>query len=110
MAGNPNARCVKARPGGHPNGGRNTPPPRGINNFDAPESKPFGFGEARSAPRSATPRTIRDARRAQSTARAVQAEAARNNLIPGHRHFDKPDQLYGSSARETHLALLRSAP
>ena len=39
LADNPNARYVKAGAGVHPNGGRNTLPLRGINNFDVSVSK-----------------------------------------------------------------------
>ena len=40
-----------------------------------------------------------------SSARAVPSNITRNNLIPGHPAFDRPDLVYDSYAREIHLVL-----
>ena len=109
LADNPNARYVKAGAGVHPNGGRNTLPLRGINNFDVSVSKRFSIGEFRAVEFRAalynalnhpqfTPGSL-------SSVRAVPSNITRNNLIPGHPVFDRPDQVYDSHAREIHLVL-----
>ena len=109
LADDPNARYVKAGPGVHPNGGRNTLPLRGINNFDVSVSKRLSIGEARAVEFRAafynalnhpqfTPGSL-------SSVRAVPSNITRNNLIPGHPVFDRPDQVYASHAREIHLVL-----
>ena len=109
LADNPNARYVKAGPGVHPDGGRNTLPLRGINNFDVSVSKRFSVGESKAIEFRAafynalnhpqyTPGSL-------NSTRAVASRDTRNNLIPGHRLFDRPDQVYDSHAREIHLVL-----
>ena len=109
MADNPNARYIKAGAGVHPNGGRNTLPLRGINNFDVSVSKRFSVGETKAIEFRAafynalnhpqyTPGSL-------SSVRAVGSRDTRNNLIPGHPVFDQPDQVYSSHAREIHLVL-----
>ena len=109
LADNPNARYVKAGAGVHPNGGRNTLPLRGINNFDVSVSKRFSIGESRAVEFRAafynalnhpqfTPGSL-------NSVRAVPSNITRNNLIPGHPVFDRPDQVYDSHAREIHLVL-----
>ena len=109
LADNPNARYVKAGAGVHPNGGRNTLPLRGINNFDVSVSKRFSIGEFRAVEFRAafynalnhpqfTPGSL-------NSVRAVASNITRNNLIPGHPVFDRPDQVYDSHAREIHLVL-----
>jgi hypothetical protein len=45
LANNPDARYIKAGPGAFPNGGRNTLPLRGINNFDLSAVKAFSITE-----------------------------------------------------------------
>ena len=109
LADNPNARYVKAGAGVHPNGGRNTLPLRGINNFDVSVSKRFPIGESKAIEFRAafynalnhpqyTPGSL-------SSVRAVPSNITRNNLIPGHAVFDRPDQVYDSHARRIHLVL-----
>ena len=109
LADNPNARYVKAGAGVHPNGGRNTLPLRGINNFDVGVSKRFVIGESKAVEFRAafynalnhpqyTPGSL-------SSVRAVPSNITRNNLIPGHAVFDRPDLVYASHAREIHLVL-----
>ena len=109
LADNPNARYVKAGAGVHPNGGRNTLPLRGINNFDVSLSKRFSIGKSNAVEFRAvfynalnhpqyTPGSL-------SSVRAVTSNITRNNLIPGHPVFNRPDQVYDSHAREIHLVL-----
>ncbi len=109
LADNPNARYVKAGGGAHPNGGRNTLPLRGINNFDMSVSKRVAIDEFKAVEFRAafynalnhpqyTPGSL-------SSVRAVSSRDTRNNLIPGHPTFDRPDQVYASHAREIHLTL-----
>ena len=109
LADNPNARYVKAGAGVHPNGGRNTLPLRGINNLDVSVSKRFSIGEFRALEFRAafynalnhpqfTPGSL-------NSVRAVPSNITRNNLIPGHPVFNRPDQVYDSHAREIHLVL-----
>ena len=109
LADNPNARYVKAGAGVHPNGGRNTLPLRDINNFDVSVSKRFSVGESKAIEFRAvfynalnrpqfTPGSL-------NSVRAVSSNITRNNLIPGHPLFDRPDQVYASHARDIHLVL-----
>ena len=109
LADNPGARYIRAGGGVHPNGGRNTLPLRGINNFDVSASKRFVFAESKAVEFRAafynalnhpqyTPGSL-------SSVRAVSSRDTRNNLIPGHVNFNKPDRVYSSHAREIHLAL-----
>ena len=109
LADNPNARYVKAGAGVHPNGGRNTLPLRGINNFDVSVSKRFQVAESKAIEFRAafynalnhpqfTPGSL-------NSVRAVSSNITRNNLLPSHALFDKPDQVYDSHAREIHLVL-----
>ena len=109
LADNPNARYVKAGAGVHPNGGRNTLPLRGINNFDVSVSKRFSVGESKAVEFRAafynalnhpqfTPGSL-------SSVRAVSSNITRNNLIPGHPVFNRPDQVYDSHSRDIHLVL-----
>ena len=109
LADNPNARYVKAGAGVHPNGGRNTLPLRGINNFDVSVSKRFSVGESKAVEFRAAfynalnhPQFIPGS---LSSVRAVSSNITRNNLIPGHPLFDRPDQVYASHARDIHLVL-----
>ena len=109
LADNPNARYVKAGPGVHPNGGRNTLSLRGINNFDVSVSKRMSLGEYKAVEFRAAfynalnhPQFIPGS---LNSVRAVPSNITRNNLIPGHPLFDRPDQIYDSHAREIHLVL-----
>ena len=109
LADNPNARYIKAGAGVHPNGGRNTLPLRGINNFDLSVSKRLPITESKAVEFRAvfynalnhpqfTPGSL-------NSVRAVPSNITRNNLIPGHPLFDRPDQVYDSHARDIHLVL-----
>ena len=109
LADNPDARYIKAGAGVFPNGGRNTLPLRGINNFDLSVSKRFPIGDSKAVEFRAafynalnhpqfTPGSL-------NSVRAVRSNITRNNLIPGHPLFNRPDQVYDSHAREIHLAL-----
>ena len=40
-----------------------------------------------------------------SSVGAVSSNITRNNLIPGHPMFNRPDQVYDSHARDIHLVL-----
>ena len=86
-----------------------TLPLRGINNFDVSLSKRFSFGESKAVEFRAafynalnhpqlTPGSL-------NSVRAVASNITRNNLIPAHRAFDRPDQVHDSHAREIHPAL-----
>ena len=109
LADNPNARYVKAGAGVHPNGGRNTLPLRGINNFDVSVSKRLSIGESKVVEfRAAFYNALNHPQFAPgslSSVRTVASRITRNNLIPGHPVFDQPDQVYDSHAREIHLVL-----
>ncbi len=109
LADNPNALYIKAGAGVHPNGGRNTLPLRGINNFDLSVSKRLPITESKAVEFRAvfynalnhpqfTPGSL-------NSVRAVPSNITRNNLIPGHPLFDRPDQVYDSHARDIHLVL-----
>ncbi len=109
LANDPHARYVKAGAGVHPNGGRNTLPLRGINNFDVSISKRIPITETRALEfRGAfynalnhpqfTPGSL-------NSVRSVSSNITRNNLIPGHAVFDRPDQVYDSHSREVRLVL-----
>ena len=109
LADNPNARYVKAGAGVHPNGGRNTLPLRGINNFDCSVSKRVAVGESKAVEfRAAFYNALNHPQFAPgslNSVRAVSSNVTRNNLIPGHALFDRPDQVYDSHAREIRLVL-----
>ena len=109
LADNPNARYVKAGAGVHPNGGRNTLPLRGINNFDCSVSKRVAIGESKAVEfRAAFYNALNHPQFAPgslNSVRAVSSNVTRNNLIPGHALFDRPDQVYDSHAREIRLVL-----
>ena len=109
LADNPNARYVKAGAGVHPNGGRNTLPLRGINNFDCSVSKRVAVGESKAVEfRAAFYNALNHPQFAPgslNSVRAVSSNVTRNNLIPSHALFDRPDQVYDSHAREIRLVL-----
>ncbi len=109
LADNPNARYIKAGAGVHPNGGRNTLPLRGINNFDVSVSKRLSITESKAVEfRAAFYNALNHPQFAPgslSSVRAVPSRITRNNLIPGHPVFDRPDQVYDSHAREIRLVL-----
>jgi hypothetical protein len=108
LANNPDARYIKAGPGAFPNGGRNTLPLRGINNFDLSAVKAFSITETKKLEFRAmffnalnhpqfTPGTL-------STVQSVARNATRNNLIPGNPQFNDPTGVYESNARYLILA------
>jgi hypothetical protein len=108
LALNPNARYIKAGPGAFANGGRNTLPLRGINNFDVSAIKRFSITESKKLEFRAmffnalnhpqyTPGSI-------NTGQSVARVATRNNLIPGNPVFNDPTQVYESNARNITLA------
>ena len=107
LADNPTARYIKAGAGVHPNGGRNTLPLRGINNFDIGVGKRFALGDSKILEfRAAFYNALNHPQYAPgslNSVRAVSSSATRNNLIPGHPSFDRPDLVYDSHAREIHL-------
>ncbi len=109
LADNPNARYIKAGGGVHPNGGRNTLPLRGINNFDVSATKRFAVGESKAVEfRAAFYNALNHPQfvpGSLNSVRAVSSNVTRNNLIPGHEAFDRPDMVYDSQAREIHLVL-----
>ncbi len=108
LATNPNARYIKAGPGAYPNGGRNTLPLRGINNFDVSAVKSFSITERKKLEFRAmffnafnhpqfTPGSF-------NTVQPVARVATRNNLIPGNPLFNDPTQVFESNARNVTLA------
>jgi hypothetical protein len=108
VANDPTARYIKAGPGAYANGGRNTLPLRGINNFDLAAIKRFSITESKKLEFRAmffnafnhpqyTPGSI-------NTVQSVARVATRNNLIPGNPIFNDPTQVYESNARNITLA------
>jgi len=108
VANNPNARYIKAGPGAYPNGGRNTLPLRGINDFDLSMIKRFAISESKKLEFRAmffnalnhpqyTPGSI-------NNVLPVPRPVTRNNLIPGNALFNDPTQVYESNARNIVLA------
>jgi hypothetical protein len=108
VANNPNARYIKAGPGAYANGGRNTLPLRGINDFDLSMIKRFSITEGKKLEFRAmffnalnhpqyTPGSI-------DNVLPVPRPVTRNNLIPGNPLFNDPTQVYESNARNIVLA------
>jgi hypothetical protein len=107
LALNPNARYIKAGRGAFANGGRQSLPLRGINNFDLSLTKRFAITESKALDFRAsfynafnhaqyTPGSI-------STVAAVSSSTTRNNLIPGNELFNDPTRVYSSHPRNIHL-------
>ena len=92
LADNPNAFYVKAGPGVHPNGGRNTLPRRGIDNLDMSVSHRFSVGESQTVEfRVAVYSALSHPQYAPgsvSSVRAVSWSDTHDNRIPGHPVFD----------------------
>lgn len=103
LANNPNARYIVAGQGALANGGRNTLPLRGINNWDVTLAKKFNITETkRFELRGAffnlfnhpqyIPGSI-------NTVQAISSNSTRSNLIPGNALFNDPTQVFASNAR-----------
>ncbi len=109
LADNPNARYIKAGAGVHPNGGRNTLPLRGINNFDVSVTKRIPITETKNVEfRVAFYNALNNpqfAPRSLCTVRAVSSNDTRNHLIPGNPVFNRSDLIYDSHARQIRLVL-----
>ena len=109
LALDPNARYIKAGRGAYPNGGRQTLPLRGINNWDLGVTKRFSITESKAVEFRGTfvnafnhPQYIPGS---LNTVQAVSTNETRNHLIPGNPLFNDPSRVYASNAREIHLAL-----
>jgi len=109
LAVNPNARYIKAGQGAFPNGGRQTLPLRGINNWDLSFTKRVSFLETRAVELKANlfnafnhPQYIAGS---LNTIGAVTSNATRNNVIPQNPIFNDPTQVFASNARTIHLIL-----
>ena len=107
LALNPNARYIKAGLGAYANGGRQTLPLRGINNFDLSLTKRFAITERaafeiRGAFYNAFnhPQYIPGS---LNTVAAISSDVNRNNLIPGNELFNDPTRVYSSNPRNIHL-------
>lgn len=110
LAKNPNARYIQAGKGAYANGGRNTLPTRGINNFDLSLAKKFNFTEAKSIELRGdfanafnhpqfTPGYINSVRLTSTYT------STRDFLVPGNTRFGQWDQIFPSNARSLQLAL-----
>ncbi len=108
LANDRNARYIRAGLGAFPNGGRNTLPMRGINNWDLTIKKQFSITESKAFEFRAqfyntfnhpqyTPGSL-------STVAAVSSRGTRNHLIPGNALFNDPTRVYSSSPRFVQLA------
>jgi hypothetical protein len=107
LATDPTARYIKAGKGAYPNGGRNTLPSRGINDFDMSLGKRFNFTERTAIEFRAdasnifnhpqyTPGYINYVRLSSNT-------NSRAFLFPGNSLFGHWDQIYNSNARTMQL-------
>lgn len=108
LANDPGARYIRAQAGAYANGGRNTLPLRGINNFDLSFIKKFSITESKKLEIRAllfnafnhaqyTPGSI-------NTVKLVARRDTRNNLIPGNSLFNDPTRVFESNARHITLA------
>ncbi|HSW51262.1 MAG TPA: hypothetical protein VLH09_13850, partial [Bryobacteraceae bacterium] len=109
LAVNPNARYIKAGQGVYPNGGRQTLPLRGINNWDFGFTKRVGLMEGKSVEFKANsfnsfnhPQYIAGS---INTVASVSSSTTRNSLIPGNALFNNPTRVFASNARTIHLVL-----
>jgi hypothetical protein len=107
LANNANARYIVAGQGALANGGRNTLPMRGINNWDVTVAKKFNLTETkRFELRGAfynlfnhpqyIPGSI-------NTVQAVSSNTTRSHLIPGNPLFNDPTQVYLSNSRSIQI-------
>jgi len=107
LALDPNARYIKAGRGAFANGGRQTLPLRGINNFDLALTKRFAVTERAAFEIRGSffnalnhPQYIPGS---LNTVAAVSSSFTRNNLIPGNELFNDPTRVYSSNPRNIHL-------
>jgi hypothetical protein len=107
LALNPNARYIVAGEGAYANGGRQTLPLRGINNWDLGVSKKFSITESKTVEfRAAFYNFFNHPQYLPGSANDVAAydsNDTRNHLIPGNAVFNDPTQVYSSSPRNIHL-------
>ncbi len=107
LANDPNARYIRAGTGAYANGGRQTLPLRGINNWDFGLAKKFSITESKAFEIRGnfynlfnhpqyTPGSIH-------TVAAVSSNVTRNNLIPGNPLFNDPTRVYASNARNIYI-------
>ncbi|MCW5982608.1 MAG: carboxypeptidase regulatory-like domain-containing protein [Bryobacteraceae bacterium] len=109
LALNPNARYIRAGRGAYPNGGRQTLPLEGINNWDLGLAKKFSIDEFKAVELRANfvnalnhPQYIPGS---LNTVQAVSSNVTRNLLIPGNPLFNDPTRTFASNARQIYLAL-----
>ena len=109
LADNPNARYIKAGYGAYANGGRQTLPLRGINDFDIGVTKTFNITESKKIEFRAAAYNLLNHPQyipgSINTVQAISSSATRNNLIPGNAIFNDPTQVFGSNPRSMHLVL-----
>lgn len=109
LANDPTARYIKAGQGAYANGGRNTLPTQGINNFDLSAVKRFAIAEGKNLEFRAmfwnaanhpqyTPGSI-------NTVISTSRNVTRNNLIPGNPLFNDPTRVFESNPRQTVLVV-----
>ena len=107
LAMDSNARYIKAGRGAFANGGRQTLPLRGINNFDLALTKRFAVTEHKAFEvRAAFYNAFNHAQYipgSLNTVAAVDSRLTRNNLIPGNELFNDPTRVYSSNPRQIHL-------
>jgi len=107
LASNPNARYIKAGLGAFANGGRQTLPLRGINNFDLSVTKRFAVTEHKALEfRASFYNAFNHAQYipgSLNTVASKDSRLTRNNLIPGNELFNDPTRVYSSNPRNIHL-------
>ncbi len=107
LADNPNARYIVAGEGAFPNGGRNTLPMGGINNFDVALTKRFSVSDRTAFElRAAFYNTLNHPQYTPgdlNTVRGVDSRDTRNHLIPGNPLFNDPTRVFSSHPRAIHL-------
>jgi hypothetical protein len=103
LANNPNARYIVAGQGALANGGRNTLPQRGINNWDITVAKKFNITETkRFEIRAAAFNLFNHAQYipgSLNTVASIASNLTRSHLIPGNALFNDPTQVYASNSR-----------
>jgi hypothetical protein len=107
LALDPNARYIKAGLGAYANGGRQTLPLRGINNFDLALTKRFALTEGKAFEfRASFYNAFNHAQYipgSLNTVAAKDSRLTRNNLIPGNPLFNDPTQVFSSHPRNIYL-------
>jgi len=108
LANDPTARYIRAGLGAYANGGRQTLPLRGINNWDLTVTKRFSITESKAVEfRAAFYNTFNHPQYVPgsvNTVAAIDSRQTRNHLIPGNALFNDPTRVYSSSPRQIHLA------